>query len=859
MHCCNLRSLFTAALSGMLAVSLSGCLSGAQDPDPNVDDFPIAYVKRTLPVDDEGLPQQPDLRDALAFNAGGDLYIRDRASPSAAERNITGSVTGGLGDVRDVEVSYDGTKLIFALHMPELENVDPEDQPKWNIWEYEIPSGRLTRVIASDTTAEAGHDVAPHYLPDGRIVFSSTRQRQIGATLLDEGKPQFAGLTEDRDQEALVLHVMNADGSDIRQISFNQSHDLDPTVLSSGKIVFSRWDNAGNNNAVSLYKMAPDGTELELLYGAHSHDTGSNPQVAVQFVQPREMQNGQLLALLRPFTGTFGGGTLVTIDVDNYVDINQPTSANQGILSGPGQTAAVVNDVRTEPGLSPGGRFSSAYPLWDGSNRLLVSWSPCRVVTGGMIGPCTEAALADPNAQEAAPLYGLFIYDMNDDSQLPVALPEENVIFTDIVAAQPRPTPTVIFDKTPGVELNATFAENGVGALHIRSVYDVDGVDTATPDLATVADPGQTPAANRPARFLRIVKAVPLPEDVPGTAFGRSAANGMREIIGYAPIEPDGSVFVQVPANVPLAISVLDSNGRRTSNRHLNWIQVLPGEVLECNGCHDHSTGLPHGTAGDPPAVNRGAPTSGIPFTNASTLLMPEIGETMAETRARIACLTTCDDVEPTVDIIFQDIWTDPNVRTPDTAFSYAYNDLTTPAPTSGACITNWNSLCRVVINYETHIHPLWSKDRRVFDQNMVEIDDYTCTNCHAPVDDQNAAQVPAAQLDLTDGASDQEPDHFKSYRELLFPDTLQELNNGTLVDVFVTQTDADGNPIQVPVPAPGPYMSANGANASEFFDIFAPGADHDGYLSAAELKLLSEWLDIGAQYYNNPFDVPQN
>jgi hypothetical protein len=25
--------------------------------------------------------------------------------------------------------------------------------------------------------------------------------------------------------------------------------------------------------------------------------------------------------------------------------------------------------------------------------------------------------------------------------------------------------------------------------------------------------------------------------------------------------------------------------------------------------------------------------------------------------------------------------------------------------------------------------------------------------------------------------------------------------------------------------------------------------------LSPSELRLISEWLDIGAQYYNNPFD----
>ena len=46
-------------------------------------------------------------------------------------------------------------------------------------------------------------------------------------------------------------------------------------------------------------------------------------------------------------------------------------------------------------------------------------------------------------------------------------------------------------------------------------------------------------------------------------AFGVSAAQGMREIIGYAPVEPDGSLRVQLPAGVPLAISVLDADARR--------------------------------------------------------------------------------------------------------------------------------------------------------------------------------------------------------------------------------------------------------------------------------------------------------
>ena len=61
------------------------------------------------------------------------------------------------------------------------------------------------------------------------------------------------------------------------------------------------------------------------------------------------------------------------------------------------------------------------------------------------------------------------------------------------------------------------------------------------------------------------------------------------------------------------------------------------------------------------------------------------------------------------------------------------------------------------------------------------------------------------------------------------------------------------------------PSMNAGGARASNrFFDMFTNAGDprnavtnHVGFLAPEELKLLAEWLDIGAQYYNNPFDVP--
>ena len=61
----------------------------------------------------------------------------------------------------------------------------------------------------------------------------------------------------------------------------------------------------------------------------------------------------------------------------------------------------------------------------------------------------------------------------------------------------------------------------------------------------------------------------------------------------------------------------------------------------------------------------------------------------------------------------------------------------------------------------------------------------------------------------------------------------------------------------------PRASVCANGALSAASLGRFAAGSGstHAGYMSPAELRLLSEWLDIGAQYFNNPFDpkVPVN
>jgi hypothetical protein len=813
----------------VVACGGGGGISGGQSPDPVAIDVPLFYIQRTPLRDDEGQLQSNDLRNLTAFNPGARLMMRERASPSAPEKSITDRLFSGedlnLYDVKDLTADYEGKKILFALHKPLLENVDDDEQPTWEIWQYLPATDTLSRVIESDIVAAQGDDAAPVLLPDGRIVFTSTRQKSSKSRLLDEGKPQYASLAEGENNPASVLHIMQGDGTDIQQISFNQSHDLSPAVLKDGRIVFTRWDHMGSVSGMHLYTIRPDGTELSLYYGAHSHQTGTD-NATVQFTRALPLPSGELLSLLRPFVDTRGAQQLVRFNAQQFVDATQPI--NTSVIATTSTQQALTNlKLTTDDSLALGGRLNSVQVLNDGDSRLLITWSPCRLQSVmGQFFPCIEPHLSDSTLREADPVFGIWVLDWRSHTQLPIVQGKATAVISEALALESRTPPNLLADKSIGAGLDGLLENANVGALNIRSVYDFAGINTATDELR--------------ARYLRVEKAVPIPDDdvveLSGANFGVSPQQLMREVVGYVPIETDGSVNVAVPADVPLAISVLNNDGERISNRHQNWLQVRPGETRHCNGCHTDSNDLtPHGRI-----------DGEIASINSATSL--------AEARTQSQGLRFL-----TMDLKDEAGW--------------RYADLLTAAPTTSDCQTSWQSLCRSVINYVTHIQPLWELDRAAGAQ--------TCIGCHNRVDAMNAAQVPAGQLELTDGVSADSAEQVVSYRELFFNDNEQELVGGALTDRLVVVTDNNGNPVLQrdgngnlildgagqPIPQTrlvnvNPSMSATGAAASSFLTIFKQASatvDHRPFLTNAELKLIREWLDMGGQYYNNPFDVPQD
>ena len=859
---------------------LAGCNGGSTSSGDTVTvngDIPIAYVKRSTSV-----TMNPT--DGTNSAPGGDLMVRDKSSASATETNLTARFTQGNGDASDPEVSYDGKKIVFAMKCPASNtstiNGAAACTGRWNIWEYDMTAGGLTggtfRRITSSATAD---DVDPVYLPANRgIIFSSNRQAKSSQNQA-LGRAYFA--TDEYERERVLnLHSMASDGSNIQQISFNQSHERNPVIRPNGDIMFSRWEHVADRNRFAVFRSKPDGTDMFVLYGAHSP---GNSYLHPRDMDPKGRFGGQIMSDLMPLSRTQEGGSLQMMDAARYSEYNTP--ANNTVPAQGGQMEPTSNALSADRGLSVYGRVTTPYPLWDGTDRVLLAWRPCEVTRSGVVVSCANltpaelATLQDTNmtlAQEQAATvkdnapsaYAIYMFDPSNQTWLIVAAPPSGFMYTDPIALTARTEPNVVEPTT----VDAALAAQNLALIEVRSVYDTDGLNrmaaqmlvasdlpagctTAIPqrapteatdtrssvaDIARMKDPAD-PAYNcAPVRFVRAIRGVPPPSGSTGmrAAIGETDFEQVQ-ILGYAPIEPDGSFKLQVPADVPLALSVVDAEGRSFLT-HTIWLQVRPGERRTCDGCHSPRRGA---------ALNSGATVNSMPAAIKTTLsAQHQSGETLASLRTRLDPTALALAPNP----VYSDYWADTtrsgvaaraSIALKYTGNASAADDLLTPAPSNG------------VINYPDHIAPLWTRSRGT-NGSM------TCTNCHTD----------PTKLDLRSTVAGS--GRVSSYEELVLGDPLIGADGKPVIQL------RDGVPEVVRGPAlvetsSGASNTAGQARKSRLTEILwgqtllvgsdarikhpnppSTAPDHSQMLNKAERRLVAEWMDLGGQYYNDPFDA---
>ena len=103
-------------------------------------------------------------------------------------------------------------------------------------------------------------DFDPCPLPDGGIAFMSTRRG--GKNRCGGGNPEAI----------YTLHRMDADGANIRTLSFHETNEWHPSVLNDGRIVYTRWDYVDRYAAYfhGLWTCNPDGSNPAVLFGNYT-------------------------------------------------------------------------------------------------------------------------------------------------------------------------------------------------------------------------------------------------------------------------------------------------------------------------------------------------------------------------------------------------------------------------------------------------------------------------------------------------------------------------------------------------------------------------------------------------------------
>lgn len=345
---------------------------------------------------------------------------------------------------------------------------------------------------------------------------------------------------------AYTLHRMNPDGSDIRTLSFHETNEWHPNVLPDGRIVYTRWDYVDRSAAHfhGLWVSNPDGSNPRALFGTFT-------QTINACYQPHPIPGSKKIAFIAGAHHADVGGSLVVVDPER---LGLEKESGQDDFSSIEKLTPEV--CFPEAAGWPGSYFHSPWPLSE--NYFLVSFSfdPLPGM-GPKVDKDTET--------------GLYYFDRFGNLEL--LYREEGISCMYPIPLKSRIRPPVL----PST-LDATLGDEGEYML-----TDIGRSHFALP-------------RSRPIRELRVFQILPKSETHVANKprLGYANAESARMFLGTVPVESDGSAYFRVPARKPLAFQAIDDRGKAVQGmRSVTYAQ--PGEQQGCVGCHEP----PDSTAGE--------------------------------------------------------------------------------------------------------------------------------------------------------------------------------------------------------------------------------------------------------------------
>lgn len=513
--------------------------------DPTITFDRVLFVKRVT----GSFNHMSDQHYGWWSRPGGGLYV---LSGFREDRPVVQEIRTGLpeGSYIDPDLSYDGTRVLFgycryysdlASHPDKTNKGSIPEDAFYHLYEIDLNGANLTRLTR-------GHydDFSGRYLPDGSIVFLSTRrgarvQHAADVTDLPDAAPDsFVRCGGDRWRPVAVytLHRLSADRQRIFALSPFENFEWTPNITADGRILYARWDYVDRNNMpfMKLWSCNPDGTNPQAVYGNHT-------DLFHCAFEARQVPGSRKILFTASAHHAVTGGSLVLLDPARGMDGADPIERITPHVCFP------------EAEGWPSSFYMAPYPLSE--KVFLVAWG---------MGNLAEN-----------PTKGLGIYIGDTDGNLELLYRDPEIHCTYPLPIRARPKPPAVSDRLADEPVEGRFL---VSNIRIGLPENVPPITK----LRIVAVPAKTqPETNTPN--------LGITSDDPGKC-----------VLGTVPVEKDGSAFFVAPSGVPLFFQALAEDGTAVQTmRTVTYLQ--PGQTLGCVGCHEgRATPVPNKR---PLALNR--------------------------------------------------------------------------------------------------------------------------------------------------------------------------------------------------------------------------------------------------------------
>jgi len=491
--------------------------------NPVIDFSSLLFIDNPYPMGSEWLHEAIHRLGHLAV-AGGRLLVLDGLHPGGEVRKLAHEKAGSFWRP---DLSFDASKVLFCFK--------GHDEKSFHLYEINVDGSGLRQLTYGDYD-----DLDPIYLPDGHIMFSTTRAN----TYIRCGPfiPCF------------LLARCDGDGRNIYIISQGNESEWLPSLLRDGRVIYSRWEYTDKAlwRVQSLWTTNQDGTQTATFWGNQSIWPDHTAEARQIPGSRRFMFRGT--AHHNWFTGSIG-------ILDPRTGFNFPHGLTKVTCetpwpecSRPPLDRCEAQDYHTSGGFTA---YKNPYPLSE--EDFLVS-----------------ACDGDK--------FKLYLMGVHGNREL---IYEGGYNIWHAMPLKPRRPPPVHFDRVAWPGKGDREKEPEQGVFYSPNIYQ-----------------GVSDLPRGKAKFLRVIQSdhktystwfKTARHSGPGVSVIQE--DSVKRILGTVPIEPDGSVYFKVAPGKALHFQLVDEHYRALQTMR-TFTGVMPGEIRGCLGCHElHSVAPPNKAA----------------------------------------------------------------------------------------------------------------------------------------------------------------------------------------------------------------------------------------------------------------------